>query len=93
MIFEPPKSISNRKREEMITGKLPYIKKIDADNGIKSILDGLNNVAYEDDAAVDEVHAYKMYGEKECCQVRLTDEKHVIKPLWFIKEEENNKRC
>ena len=91
MIFEPPKSVSNKIRQKMITGELPYIKKVDADNGIKSILDGLNKVAYEDDAAVDEVHAYKMYGESSCCQVRLTDERHVIKPLWFIKEEENNK--
>lgn len=89
MIFEPPKSVSKKIREKMITGELPYIKKIDADNGIKSILDALNLVAYEDDAAVNEVHAYKMYGEQACCQVRLTDEKHVIKPLWFIKEEEN----
>ena len=93
MVFEPPKSVSKKVREQMISGELPYIKKIDADNGIKSILDGLNNVAYEDVAAVDEVHAYKMYGEKACCQVRLTDEKHVIKPLWFIEEEENNKKC
>lgn len=87
MIFEPPKSVSKKVREEMITGKLPYIKKIDADNGIKSILDSLNMIAYEDDAAIDEVHAYKMYGPISCTQVRLTDEKHVIKPFWFIEEE------
>jgi Holliday junction resolvase RusA-like endonuclease len=87
MIFEPPKSVSKQKREEMITGRLPYIKKIDADNGIKSILDGLNNVAYEDDAIVNEVHAYKMYGPVSCTQVRLTDDKHVIKPFWFVKGE------
>lgn len=87
MIFEPPKSVSKKKRNQMISGEIPYITKIDADNGIKCILDSCNKIAYEDDACVNEVHAYKMYGERSCCQVRLTDEKHVVKPLWFIEEE------
>ncbi len=93
MIFEPPKSISKKQKEKMLNNEIPYTKKCDIDNGIKGVLDSLNKIAYEDDAAVDEIHAYKMYGETACCQVRLTDEKHVIKPLWFIEEEENNKKC
>jgi Holliday junction resolvase RusA-like endonuclease len=70
----------------MLNGDIPYTTKIDTDNGIKAICDSINGIAYQDDACVDEVHAYKMYGEKSCCQVRLTDERHVIKPLWFEEE-------
>ena len=92
-IYEPPKSISKKQREQMINNEIPYIKKPDLDNCIKAIADSCNSIAYEDDAAINEIHAYKMYGKKSCCQVRLTDEKHVIKPLWFIEEEENNKKC
>ena len=50
--FEPPKSISNKKRKELIEGKKGYTKKKDVDNISKIILDGLNKLAYKDDAQV-----------------------------------------
>lgn len=89
LIFEPPKSISKKKRKQMIDGEIPYTKKIDLDNGIKSILDGLNTIAYEDDSCVDSVYCTKSYGETSETRVRLTDERHVIKPLIFYEENDN----
>ena len=89
MIFEPPKSASKKLKQQMLNNEIPYISKPDIDNCIKSLADGINGIAYEDDSAIDELHAYKMYGPVACTQVRLTDKKHVIKPFWFIKEEEN----
>lgn len=82
-IYEPPKSINKRKRQELLSGKIPYTKKPDVDNLAKSILDGLNEIAYDDDSSIDEAHVTKMYGEISCCQVRLSDNKHAISP--FIK--------
>ena len=71
----------------MINGTISKETKPDLDNIIKSVADSLNDITYADDACINEIHAYKMYGERSCCQVRLTDERHVIKPLWFLEEE------
>ena len=87
VIFEPPKSVSKKVRSKMIAGEIPHTTKGDLDNYIKVCADSVNKIAYEDDACINEIHAYKMYGERSCCQVRLTDEKHVVKPLWYIEEE------
>ena len=85
-IYEPPKSVSKKQRQKMLSGEIPYIKKPDSDNIAKSILDGLNKVAFKDDSAVNELHIQKMYGDVAMSQVRLTDNKHVIKPLFFISD-------
>lgn len=91
LLFEPPKSISKKKRQQMINGEIPYTKKIDLDNGIKSILDGLNTIAYEDDSCVDSVLCTKSYWEVSETRVRLTDERHVINPIFFIEKFEEGK--
>lgn len=84
-VYEPPKSISKKKRQDMIDGKIPYTKKPDSDNIGKSILDGLNEVAYDDDSSIDELHVYKTYGEESKCYVKLSDDKHVVSPFIFYK--------
>ena len=86
-IYEPPKSISKKKRQEMIDGKIPFVKKPDCDNILKRCLDALNEVAYDDDSSIDEAHVTKMYGETSMCQVKLSDNKHVISPFIKIEEE------
>lgn len=60
--FEPPKSISKKKYNELI-GKA-YTKKPDIDNIGKSILDALNGIAYEDDNQIAELVIHKIYDEK-----------------------------
>ena len=82
-VYEPPKSVSKKKRQEMIEGEIPYTKKPDIDNIAKSVLDGLNKIAYEDDSSVDEIHVYKTYGEEAKCYVKLSDNKHAISPFIF----------
>ena len=46
--FEVPKSYSKKKRAEALAGNLKPTK-ADIDNYIKSVLDGLNGVAWRDD--------------------------------------------
>ena len=58
--FEPPRSISKKKYNELI-GKA-YTKKPDIDNIGKSILDALNGIAYEDDNQIAELVIHKIYG-------------------------------
>ena len=38
---------------------MPFTQRVDIDNCCKSILDGLNGVAYDDDSQVVELYAYK----------------------------------
>ena len=69
--FEPPKSTSKKKYKELI-GQ-PYIKKPDADNIAKVILDGLNGIAYKDDNQVSELIVHKIYGTKAKTEVEITE--------------------
>ena len=48
----------------------------DIDNLSKSILDGLNGIAFEDDSQVAELHASKFFTESGAC-TRVT-----VEPLW-----------
>lgn len=68
-----PKSISKKKFWEMQEGNIYPTKKPDCDNIIKSILDGLNGVAYEDDKQVVKVSCIKLYGNKDAVLVELEE--------------------
>lgn len=72
-IYEPPKSMSKKKREELIQKQMGYTKKSDIDNIVKIILDSLNGVAYKDDAQVIELEAKKRYGEKNVIYIELEE--------------------
>ena len=63
-IFEPTKT--ERKSKKKYTELLgqPYTKKPDIDNIAKSILDALNDVAYDDDSHIAELIVHKLYGEQ-----------------------------
>lgn len=71
--FEPPRSISNKKRKELIEEKKGYTKKKDVDNISKIILDGLNKLAYKDDAQVVELYIKKEYGENDNVYVEIEE--------------------
>lgn len=71
--FEPPKSISKKKRLELIEEVISYTKKPDIDNIAKIILDGLNGVAYKDDNQVAELRVYKRYGYENKIVVKLEE--------------------
>ena len=63
--FEVPKSYSKKKRAEALAGDLRPTK-ADIDNYIKSVLDGLNKVAFLDDRYICSIEASKIFaGEAE----------------------------
>ena len=70
--MEVPKSVSKKKREELLGMKRP-MKKPDADNVIKCVLDGLNGVAYEDDAQVVELTARKFWAKESFLVIEVSD--------------------
>lgn len=83
--FSIPKSYSKKRKKAIYEGSEALTRRPDIDNLVKSVLDGLNGVAYEDDAQVVEVATYKVYGEEDC--VSITFEKSTLN-VW---EEEDEK--
>jgi len=59
--FGVPKSVTKRKKEDMLTGNVRPTKKPDYDNIGKSICDALNNIAYKDDSAIVSAYIMKRY--------------------------------
>lgn len=63
--LEPVQSASKKARAAMLSGEIAPAKKPDLDNIIKAILDGMNGVAYVDDAQVCRLVVEKRYAEVE----------------------------
>ena len=61
MHFQPPKSVNRSVYRDMIEGKVYPTHKPDIDNCVKSIMDGLNGVAYDDDKQVVAIVVNKAY--------------------------------
>jgi Holliday junction resolvase RusA-like endonuclease len=70
--FQIPKSIP-KKLIELYGSESAYTtKKPDADNLVKSVLDGLNGIAYKDDSCVCKLIFEKRYSPKPRTDVELT---------------------
>jgi Holliday junction resolvase RusA-like endonuclease len=68
-VFAPPASWSKRKRAAML-GK-PHVQRPDADNIAKAVKDGLNRIAWGDDAQVCDLRVQKRWGEADGTIVRV----------------------
>ena len=69
--FQPPKSVSRRKRAAMIAGMIQPKCKPDADNIAKAICDALNGIAYRDDAQITCLIVEKQYAEEAGVTVHI----------------------
>ena len=58
-----PKSYSKKKREQALNKEI-FPTRADIDNYIKSILDGLNGVCWEDDRYIYSITAEKIFAEE-----------------------------
>ncbi len=74
-----PKSYSKKKVQAILNGEFPLITKPDIDNVAKSILDGLNGFAYEDDSQVDSLTVEKFYTPSEPKAVVQVEEQERVK--------------
>lgn len=61
--YEIPQSVSKKKREEMLIGKITPTKKPDWDNIGKIVCDSLNGIAYHDDSSIVKATVIKRYSE------------------------------
>lgn len=91
-VFPIPKSVSKKRREELI-GE-PHMKKPDCDNVAKIILDPLNNLAYHDDGQVAKLAVAKVYGENPEVRVSISEIDIRLEsdnpncPIYYIKKRE-----
>lgn len=69
--FSIPKSDSNKRKNEKKMGVIRPTIKSDIDNICKSILDGLNGVAYVDDKQIVSLYASKWYAESPKVRVMI----------------------
>lgn len=73
-IFEPPQSVSKKKQSEMLKGNVHHTQKPDCDNIAKVCLDGLNGIAFRDDATIDELYVKKSFGRDAKVIIRIEEE-------------------
>jgi Holliday junction resolvase RusA-like endonuclease len=71
-----PASYSKKRIQACLSGAEMPAKKPDLDNMIKAVKDGLNGVAWKDDAQVVKVLALKYYGESPRADIRITPIAH-----------------
>ena len=62
--FKIPKSYTKKQHSEALAGTLRP-SRADIDNYIKSVLDGLNKVAYSDDRYIYKIEAEKIFADKD----------------------------
>ena len=68
--FNVPKSYSKKKKASLV-GKPNMQHNGDIDNIAKSVLDGLNGVAYEDDTIIYDLHIRKFYSDDDIERVEV----------------------
>jgi Holliday junction resolvase RusA-like endonuclease len=61
--FAVPESYSKKRLEACLSGSEKHIKKPDLDNVIKSVIDGMDKIVFENDSQITSIHATKVYGE------------------------------
>lgn len=72
--YAAPKSWTKKQMAELAAaGALPKTTKPDVDNLVKAVLDALNGVVYEDDAAVVRVYATKWWSVVDSVEISVEE--------------------
>ena len=71
-VFSVPASWPRWKTEKALLTAYRHCGRPDLDNVVKAVLDGLNGVAYKDDAQVCAIQARKRYGKTPRVKVMVT---------------------
>lgn len=69
--FKIPKTTSKSMVEEMLEDKISPTKKPDIDNIVKSVLDALNKIAFEDDNQITKIDVDKKYALEDKVYVKI----------------------
>ena len=69
--YSIPKSVSKKKRNDMLMGFARPKKKPDCDNIAKIICDALNGIVYHDDSQVVDLEIRKYYSDEPKVKIRM----------------------
>ena len=69
-----PKSVSKKKKQEMLDGLIRPTKKPDIDNILKSVCDSLNKVAFYDDTQIISIKVEKLYAETPRLEISIQED-------------------
>ena len=61
--FPVPASYSKKRTEACLNDSEKHTKKPDLDNVIKSVIDGMDKIVFDNDSQITSIHATKVYGE------------------------------
>lgn len=61
--FPVPASYTKKRTEACLKGFEQHTKKPDLDNVVKSVIDGMDKVVFDNDSQITSIHATKVYGE------------------------------
>ena len=61
--FAVPASYSKKRTEACLSGQEKHTKKPDLDNVVKSVIDGMDKIVFENDSQITSIHSTKVYGE------------------------------
>ena len=61
--FPIPPSYSKKRTEACLIDSEKHIKRPDLDNVVKSVIDGMDKIVFENDSQITSIHATKVYGE------------------------------
>lgn len=78
-----PESESKKKQQKMRSGEIRPIKKPDADNLAKVVLDSLNKVAYHDDTQVVDLSVKRFYADNPRVVVIIEEAEPVEDMTWY----------
>lgn len=71
IVFDYPAHWTVAQKREALAGIMPHVSTPDADNVLKMISDGMNGVAYYDDAQIAEIFVRKRYGQGSRVEVMV----------------------
>jgi Holliday junction resolvase RusA-like endonuclease len=61
--FPVPDSYSKKRTEACLSDFEKHTKRPDLDNVIKSVIDGMDKIVFENDSQITSIHSTKVYGE------------------------------
>ena len=61
--FPIPPSYSKKRTEACLSDSEKHTKRPDLDNVIKSVIDGMDKIVFENDSQITSIHSTKVYGE------------------------------
>ena len=71
--FPIPKGFTKKVKKFISNNKVYYTKKPDIDNIVKSVLDSLNGLAYEDDSQIIKLSVKKLYSDNPRVELHLKE--------------------